>query len=350
MSAWASSRKRTRVTATSVRSLPCSRIAMPPITSCQRPDSSCSQASASAASAGLPWARSSHTTMLSTARTSSPGTARSLSSAFWTTSSRGSPSVSSSTSGASTEKSTPSCSRIARLRGELEARIRRSGAKLREEQAGLARGRFGRVRAVDQVGLHLEAEVTADRPGRRLDRVRRADHLASGLDGLVPLQDERHERAAGDELHELPEERPLCVLGVVLLGEVTLDGHVLHGGDPQALALKAVDDLAREPALECVRLHQDQGPVHLILLLGLALKGRPAGFSPRSADGHGSREPAARRRRPAGPGAPAAPALPPPLASGAAGDPPPPGPPRPRSKGRSSSAGRAACRRPCMAP
>src|SRR5215210_7101079 len=237
MSASARSRNRTRVTASSVRSSPCSRSASPPITSCQRPDSSPSQRSASAASAGLPRARPSQTTMLSTASTRSPGTARSLSRAFWTTSARGSPSARSSTSGASTEKSRPSCSRIARLRGELEARIRRSGAKLREEQAGLARGRLGRVGAVDEVGLHLEAEVPADRAGRRLDRVGGADHLARRLHRLVSLEDQGHERAAGDEVHELPEERALAVLGVVLLGEVALDGHVLHGDDRQSLAL-----------------------------------------------------------------------------------------------------------------
>src|SRR5919112_1171391 len=284
MSLSPSSRNRTRVTATSVRSSPCSRIAMPPITSCQRPDSSRSQASASATSAGLPWARPSQTTMLSTARTSSPGTARSFSRAFCTTRSRGSPSLSSSTSGASTEKSTPSCSRIARLRGELEARISRSGAKLREEQPGLARRGLGRVGAVHEVGLDLEAEVPADRSGRSLDRVGGADHLPRGLHGLVPLEHECDERAAGDEVHELPEERALGVLGVVLLGKAALDGHVLHRDDRQSLALEAGDDLAGVPALECVRLHQDQGPVHLILLIGLALEGaRRVGLSPRTA-------------------------------------------------------------------
>src|SRR5829696_1642017 len=262
MSPSPSSRNRTRVTATSVRSSPCSRIAMPPITSCQRPDSSRSQASASAAPAGLPWARPSQTTMLSTARTSSPGTARSLSRAFCTTRSRGAPSLSSSTSGASTENSTPSCSRIARLRGELEARIRRSAAKLREEQPGLAPRGFGRVGAVDEVRLHLEPEVPADRAGRSLDRIGGADHLARRLHGLVPLEHEGHQGAPGDELHEVSEERALGVLGVVLLGEVALDGHVLHGDDRQSLALEAGDDLAGEPALECVWLHQDQGPVH----------------------------------------------------------------------------------------
>src|SRR5215212_5932457 len=241
MSASESSRKRTRVTATSVRSSPCSRSAIPPITSCQRPDSSRSQRSASARSAGFPCARPSQTTMLSAASTRSPGTARSFRSAFRTTSSRGSPSVSSSTSGSSTRNATPSCSRIARRRGELEARISAS-AELREEQPDLACGGLGRVRAVDHVGLDLQRVVAADRTGRRLERVGGADHLPRRLDRLEPLEDERDERAAGDEVHELAEERALAVLGVVLLGEVPLDGHVLHRDDREALALEAGED------------------------------------------------------------------------------------------------------------
>ena len=48
---------------------------------------------------------------------------------------------------------------------------RRSSAQVREEQADLAGGRLGRVRAVDDVRLHLEGEVAADGAGERLDRV-----------------------------------------------------------------------------------------------------------------------------------------------------------------------------------
>src|SRR5919108_1430918 len=255
------SRKRTRVTATSVRSSSRSLTAIPPITSCQRPDSSRSQRSASARSAGLPWARPLQTTMLSAARTRSPGTARSFRSAFSTTSSRGSPSVSSSTSGASTRKSTPSCSRIARRRGELEARMS-CLTELREEQRRLAYRGLRGIGAVDEVRLHLEAEVASYRAGRRLERVRRADHLPGGRDRLVALEHERDERAAGDELNEVAEEGPLPVLGVVLLGQVALHGHVLHGDDPQALALEARDHLAGETPLERVGLDQDERAVH----------------------------------------------------------------------------------------
>src|SRR5215218_6272821 len=257
MSASASSRKRTRVTATAVRSSPCSRSAIPPITSCQRPDSSRSQLSASAASAGLPWGRRSQTTMLSAASTRSPGTARSFSSAFWTTSSRGSPSLSSSTSGASTR----SCSRIALRRGELEARISGSG-ELREEQPGLALSRFRRVGAVYEVRLDLEAILAPDRARGRLERIRSADHLAGGGHRLIALEHQGHQRAAGDEVHEVAEEGALAVLGVVLLGEIALDGHVLHRDDPEPFALEAGDHLAGEGPPERVGLDQNERAAH----------------------------------------------------------------------------------------
>ena len=57
-------------------------------------------------------------------------------------------------------------------------------------------------------------------PVRGLERVRGADHLAGGLDRLVALEHHRDERAGGDELDELAEERLAVVLGVVLLGQV----------------------------------------------------------------------------------------------------------------------------------
>ena len=95
-----------------------------------------------------------------------------------------------------------------------------SGAQLREEEGRLARRRLVGVRAVDHVLADLEREVAADRARRGLERVGRADDLARGDDGLVALEDHGDQRAGGDELDELAEERLALVLGVVLLGEV----------------------------------------------------------------------------------------------------------------------------------
>src|SRR4029079_15421345 len=131
----------------------------------------------------------------------------------------------------------------------------------------LAGGRLRRVRAVHHVLPDGDREVAADRPGRRLDRVRRADDLARGGDGLVALEDHRDERAGGDELDELAEERLAVVLGVVALGEVLVHGHLLQRHEAQALAFEAGDDLAGQAARERVGLDQDEGPVHGVSVL-----------------------------------------------------------------------------------
>jgi len=72
----------------------------------------------------------------------------------------------------------------------------------------------------------------------------------------VALEHQGHQRAAGDELDEVGEEGLLAMLVVVLLRGRALEAHELHGDDPQALALEAGDDLAGEPTLEGVGLHQ----------------------------------------------------------------------------------------------
>src|SRR5204863_2585729 len=91
------------------------------------------------------------------------------------------------------------------------------------------------------------------------ERVGGADHLAGGLDRRLALEHHRDERAGGDEVDELTEERLAVVLGVVLLGGVLVERHQLQRGEGQALALEAGDDLAAEAAREGVGLDEDEG-------------------------------------------------------------------------------------------
>ena len=170
-----------------------------------------------------------------------------------------------------------------------------AGRQLAEEQRGLARGRLGRVRAVDHVLARLDREVAADAAGRRLERVGRADHLARGLDGVLALEHHRDDRPRGDEVDELAEERALGVLGVVVLGELAGDGHVPQGDDPQALALEAGDDLAGQRAGEGVGLDEDQRSLHGFLCSGCRVR-RSAGRGRRAAASARRSGAAARRR------------------------------------------------------
>ena len=78
----------------------------------------------------------------------------------------------------------------------------------------------GRVRAVHEVERDLDREVAADRTGRSLERIGRADHLSRRCDRALSLEHHRDQRTARDELDQLAEERLLGVLGVVALGEL----------------------------------------------------------------------------------------------------------------------------------
>src|SRR3712207_2652650 len=131
--------------------------------------------------------------------------------------------------------------------------------QLREEQRDLAGGGLVGVRAVDDVVLHLEAEVAADRAGGGLHRVGGAGQRAERLDRARALDDEREQRAAGDELHQRAEERLLAVLAVVLLGDVAVPGAQLGGDEAQALGLQARDRLADQATGDAVGLDEDEG-------------------------------------------------------------------------------------------
>ena len=108
-----------------------------------------------------------------------------------------------------------------------------------------------------------------------------------------PLQHHRHDRARGDEVDQLAEERSLGMLGVVAFGQRPLDGHVPQRDDAQALALEAGDDLAAQASREGVGLDKDQRSVHGFLWS--VWKGRRSGARTRATAG------TAGARRAAGP-------------------------------------------------
>src|SRR5258705_12802796 len=84
---------------------------------------------------------------------------------------------------------------------------RATTSELRKPDSDLALCRLRRIRAVHEIERDLGAELAADRPRIGLDRIGRADHLASRLDGVRPVKNHRDELAARDEFDELAEER-----------------------------------------------------------------------------------------------------------------------------------------------
>ena len=119
-----------------------------------------------------------------------------------------------------TSKATPSCSRIARRCGEREARMRRQCEVGEEQRRPRAAADSGESEPWTMFLPTSSAKSPRIEPGRGLERVGRADHLAGGDDGLVALEHQRDQRPRGDELDQLAEERLALVLGVVALGQL----------------------------------------------------------------------------------------------------------------------------------
>src|SRR5581483_4285834 len=139
--------------------------------------------------------------------------------------------------------------------------VTRASDEVREEDRDLAHGRLGRVRSVDEVLGQLDRQVTADRTPRRLARVRRAHQRPHHLERAGTLHDQEQRRAARDERHEIVVERLALVLRIVTGGSPRVDRAQVGGDELQPLALQPSHDLADEPALDGVRLADDEGPV-----------------------------------------------------------------------------------------
>ena len=115
---------------------------------------------------------------------------------------------SSSTSAGRTSNGMPSCSRIARRCGRAGCERSRALGASSGNQSPISRSAdSSESEPWTRLKVDLEREVAADRAGRGLDRVGRADHLARGRDRSRALEHHRDQRAAGDELDQLAEER-----------------------------------------------------------------------------------------------------------------------------------------------
>ncbi len=115
---------------------------------------------------------------------------------------------------------------------------------------------------MNHVAPSLNRKIPPNRAGRSLKRIGGPNHLPSCPNRLDPLQHHRHQRPRGDELHELPKEGPLGVLGVMPFGKLPLERHMTQSHEAQPLALEASDDLASKRASKGIRLHEDQSTVH----------------------------------------------------------------------------------------
>src|SRR5207248_1013097 len=132
-----------------------------------------------------------------------------------------------------------------------------------KEQVEFPFGRFGRVRAVNQVLGQLDGQVSSDGSGRRLAGIGDPHDPAHDGVGVLRALDHQQDRGrAGDERHQVAVEGLAFVLGVVAALRLLVDAAQLHGDDAQLLAFQAGDDLAHQTALDSVGLADDKGAVH----------------------------------------------------------------------------------------
>src|SRR6185436_3560767 len=134
----------------------------------------------------------------------------------------------------------------------------RSGKAVGEEQRELALRARPRVRAVHDVLGELEREVTTDRAGRRVERIRRAHHRPDDRDRGLATDGEREHGSRADEVDERAEERLALVFAVVLSRRRLRDLQQAGGPELEPSTLEAGDDLPGEPPAHAVGLDEDQ--------------------------------------------------------------------------------------------
>src|ERR1700733_14352624 len=128
-----------------------------------------------------------------------------------------------------------------------------------EEESNLASSRLGRVRTMYHIGFDALRQISADRAGGRLGRIRRAHDLAMPGHRVLALQ---HLRDHGPGAHVSPQG---CVKGPLAMHRVEelclFDREPQHAGrdNAQALALIAPIHLADQIALYAVGLDDGQG-------------------------------------------------------------------------------------------
>ena len=127
-----------------------------------------------------------------------------------------------------------------------------------EPEADLVGGGLNGVGAVTDVAADVDAEVTADGAGLRVEGLGGTEHLAASGDGVVTLPDHSADWARGSVLNETLEETLAGEVRVVLLEVGSTWSAKLHGDQLEALSLESLNDLSNESSLDTIRLDHDE--------------------------------------------------------------------------------------------
>jgi len=114
---------------------------------------------------------------------------------------------------------------------------------------------------VNDVASKIDAEVAADRTGKRLLRISLSHHLTTGQGSVLALPHHRNNRSGGDEVDQLGIKWLVLQVDVMLADVLFGSLHELHGDELEPSLFESLDDVANESTLDAVGLHHDESAV-----------------------------------------------------------------------------------------
>lgn len=117
------------------------------------------------------------------------------------------------------------------------------------------------------VSAYINAEVTSDGTGLRVEWLGCTKHLSSGGNGVITFPNHCAYWARVHVLNETWEECFLRKIGVVFFKVFLAWSSYLHGHTLEALLLEAGQDLAHQTTLHTVWLDHDEGSLFVLWLL-----------------------------------------------------------------------------------
>ena len=141
-----------------------------------------------------------------------------------------------------------------------------------EPEVELANSTLGTIRAVADVAVNLNSEVTTDGTRSRVSRASSTEKSAATLDDTSTLPAHSNDGTRGEVVAEIVVEGLVLEVNVVLTSLLLGGLKHLETSELVALVLEALDDLTNETALNTIGLNSDEGA------LSASTRGAGVGF------------------------------------------------------------------------
>jgi len=118
-------------------------------------------------------------------------------------------------------------------------------------------GSFDGVRTVDDVSADIDAVVTSDGAGSRVEGSSFTEHLSASSDGISTFPNHGNNGAGSDVLDEATEEGLGGKISIVGFEGFLLGGDLLKTDKLEALIFESLDDSTDETSLDTIGLDHD---------------------------------------------------------------------------------------------